>query len=219
VDFLAINDSDASMTSVLWPNLTNRIEFPMIIRSIAIFTVVTLPLFGSPIPKPKEEVPAHPYKNFKVGDYVIYELTGSENGKKFTDGIKTIHSVSEVSDNELTIQVTVSQDSGKIREKDVKIDLTKPFDPLSLNLAAGKNAQKLKDGTEKITVGKKEYDCKWTTYKVTIERKDKEPYTGEYKIWTCEGVKGLVKMTYDINMDNKKTVHLDWDRIDSGGSK
>ena len=64
---------------------------------------------------------------------------------------------------------TVTEINGKEvpnKRPDQKIDLTRPFDPAG---EAAPNAnykwERQKDGTEKLKIGGKEYDCTWTTYK------------------------------------------------------
>jgi hypothetical protein len=79
----------------------------------------------------------------------------------------------------------------------MKIDLTKDYDAIGAANAADKNIklEKIAEGKEKLKIGDKEYDTKWTQTKATAT------YNGvasvsEYKMWFCKDVPlgGLVKM-------------------------
>jgi hypothetical protein len=167
----------------------------MFLRSIAMLAAITLPLFGAPVPKdpPKEAGQVHPYKNAKAGDSATYQMTCTQNGKAIDPWTLT-RTVLEVKDNVVTIESSFAVKIGAGKDPDLKIDLAKPLDPLSLGLVSGTDATMLKSGTEKISVGDKEYDCSWTTYSVNHEPVGRPK--GEYKIWICKDVVGPVKVIY-----------------------
>src|SRR5829696_51355 len=108
----------------------------------------------------------NPYKKVKVGDYATYKLSTKVAGMNL-DGTLT-QSVTAKSDKEVTIKVSGKVNGMDIPGQEMKIDLTKPYDPTKAALPPGTEAkvEKVKDGTEKVKAAGKEYDTKWETYKV-----------------------------------------------------
>jgi hypothetical protein len=143
----------------------------------------------------------NPYKNAKVGDYAAYKMTTKAAGLAFDGTIR--QTVTEKTDKEVTVKVTGSFDfmgqKKDIPEQTQKVDLTKPFDPTKaggqLPGGADVKAEKLKEGKEKVTVGGKEYDATWTTYKATTKVMGQE-IQSDFKVWMAKDVpSGMVKMT------------------------
>lgn len=138
--------------------------------------------------------PANPYKDAKVGDSVTYKLTIKAAGQTI-DGTAT-QTVTAKTDKEATVEMKVK--AGPIQQPAVtqKIDLTKPYDPAAASgLPPGSDlkVEKLKDGKEKVTVGGKEYDATWSTYKMSGKVMGLE-LSAEVKAWMGKGVPlGLLK--------------------------
>src|SRR3954453_3081043 len=107
----------------------------------------------------------NPYKKAKVGDYATYKMTTKVAGFN-VEGTLT-QTVTAKDDKEVTIKTTGKVNNMDIPAQEQKIDLTKPFDPAKAtgNLPPGANVniEKLKDGSEKVKLGGKEYDTKWET--------------------------------------------------------
>ena len=109
----------------------------------------------------------NPLKKPKVGDWTEYRMTGPS-----MDG-KTRLTIIAKDDKEVTYEVTGKISfNGKEMAVPVQkktIDLTKPYDPIvAANLArTGTKIETVGEGTEKVTIGGKEYDTKWTKLKAT----------------------------------------------------
>jgi predicted small secreted protein len=150
----------------------------------------------------------NPYKNAKVGDTLSYKMT-AKNPAMNIDGTMT-QTITEKTDKEVTVK-TVTKMLGKEEPaQTTKIDLTKEFDP-----SAGKSGkiEKLKEGSEKVKMGDKEYDCNWTTYKVAQLAGAPAGFATEIelKVWLCKDVPGMVKMTTTgklLNQENNLTLEL-----------
>ena len=143
----------------------------------------------------------NPYKNTKVGDYARYALKG-KLGFLPLDGTVT-QTVSEKSEKEATLKVVLTAGGMDTPFPDQKIDLTKPLDPtrgFALPGFGNAKLEKLKDGKEKVKVGKKEYDAEWITYKVKVMTKGVES-EGDLKVWVTRDVPvALVKMDLTITL-------------------
>jgi hypothetical protein len=114
----------------------------------------------------------HPFKNAKVGDYANYTMS-TKVGTFDVKGTLT-NTVKAVTDKEVTVEVTGKMNGMAIPAQTQKIDLTKAFDPSAAGIGAnaGKTdakVEKVGEGSEKITVGGKSYEAKWTTMKVTTK--------------------------------------------------
>ena len=110
----------------------------------------------------------NPYKKAKIGDYATYKMTTKVGGFSVEGTIS--QTVVAKDDKEVTLETTGKAMNMDIPAQRHTIDLTKPFDPTKAagNVPPGAmvNVQKLKDGTEKLTLGGKAYDTKWETFKV-----------------------------------------------------
>jgi hypothetical protein len=152
----------------------------------------------------------NPYKNTKVGDYAVYTLTTKSAGIT-ADGTAT-QTITAKSDKEATVKITIVVKVGdkevKVPDQEVKIDLTKPYDPTqTANLPAGTEAkaEKDKEGKEKIKVAGKEYDATWTTYKTNVKAMGLE-IKGETKVWTAKDVPlGVLKTVMTSDFGGQKS--------------
>ena len=154
----------------------------------------------------------NPYTNAKVGDWVEYKMTGNN-----IEG-KTKMTVTAKDDKELTYEVegTVTfmgrEQTAPIQT--LKIDLTKSYDPVVAENLKRKNVklEKIDEGTEKIKVGDKEYDTKWTKTKAisTVQNNTVETV---YTMWLCKDVplSGMVKME-----STNKSIVMKMELIGSG---
>lgn len=148
----------------------------------------------------------NPFKTAKVGDYAVYTLT-----TKGGEGTMT-QTVSAKTDKEVTVKlalvVTANGKEIKLPEQELKIDLTKPYDPTQGGggiPGAEVKAEKDKDGKEKIKVGGKEYETTWTTYKTKVKAMGVE-LTGETKVWMSKDVPmGMVKTVAVTEVFGQKT--------------
>jgi hypothetical protein len=150
----------------------------MNVRLFAALVVATAPLAAGAA---DEE---NPFKRVKVGDFAVYKTTTSFGGKEL-EGTVT-RTVTAKDDKEATVK-TVARVGGVVDDKAPaeKIDLAKPYDLFKAGLVpAGTEAkvEKLKEGTEKLKLAGKEYDCRWETFKLTAKAGGVE-VAGEGKVW------------------------------------
>jgi hypothetical protein len=157
----------------------------------------------------------NPYKKVKVGDYATYKLTTKVAGMNL-DGTLT-QSVTAKSDKEVTIKVAGKVNGMDIPGQELKIDLTKPYDPTKAALPPGTEAkvEKLKDGSEKVKAGSKEYDCKWESYKVKAKSGGQE-FEAEAKAWMSKEMPHLlVKMEMTAEVMGMK-VEMEMELLEAG---
>jgi hypothetical protein len=137
-----------------------------------------------------------PYKKAKVSDWIEYKMTGTNN----IEG-KTKMTVVAKDDKELTFEITGTFSfMGKetaIPVQKQKIDLTKSYDPIvAANLkGSGVKIDKVGEGKEKLKVGDKEFDTKWTKLKATTTVNN-VTVVNDYQMWFAANVplSGLVRM-------------------------
>jgi hypothetical protein len=127
----------------------------------------------------------NPYKKAKVGDYATYKVSTKFGGMNL-EGTMT-QKVSEKSDKEVTLKVSLKINGMELPAQEQKIDLTKPFDPTKTGLPPGAEAtvEKLKDGKEKVKAGGKEYETKWESYKIKAKTNGME-IEGQIKAWMAK---------------------------------
>ena len=137
----------------------------------------------------------NPFNKSKVGDWVEYKMTGPN-----VEG-KTKMAIIAKDDKEVTYEVTgsfsfVGKETSAPVQK-IKVDLTKSYDPIiAANLArTGTKIEKDGEGAEKIKVGDKEFDTKWTKTKSTTTVNG-ITIVSEHKMWFSKDVplSGLVRM-------------------------
>src|SRR5262249_718245 len=129
----------------------------------------------------------NPLKKAKVGDWIEYKMTMAAAGINLDGKSKTTLTAKD--DKEATLS-TVSSFAGKESPaKEKKIDLTKAFNFLELaELTKGDTKiEKGKEGKETITVGGKEYKCKWSTLKM-VTKDPKSVGDADVKIWSAADV-------------------------------
>jgi hypothetical protein len=139
----------------------------------------------------------NPFKKAKVGDWVSYKTIASFGGNELEGSTK--QTVSAKDDDTVTLKITGKFGDKEIPAQEVKVDLTKPFNPQSLFSMGKKNpkakVEKAGEGKEELKVGGKTYDCKWSKSKITTEFMGNE-MTSDLKVWTATNVPlaGMVKM-------------------------
>ena len=159
----------------------------------------------------------NPYKKAKVGDYATYKMTTKVGGFN-VEGTLT-QTVTAKDDKEATIKVSVKANGMELPSQEQKIDLTKPFDPTKVgnNLPPGAQIEKLKDGTEKVKAGGKDYDTKWETYKMKLNAMGMA-FEADMKVWQAKDLAiPMVKMemTADV-MGNKMEMVMELETTGTG---
>ena len=153
--------------------------------------------------KPKGKEMDNPFKTAKVGDFTAYKLS-TKIGDLAVDGTMK-QTVTAKDDKTVTLKMTASVLGMETPPQITTIDLTKPFDPLSV-ANQGNKAQKAKfdktgEGKEKIKVGGKEYDCTYITGKSEAEALGQK-INADVKIWFSKAVplNGMLKMETKTNL-------------------
>ena len=140
----------------------------------------------------------HPLRNAKVGDYATYKIRTTFDGSDISGHLT--QTVTSKSDKEIVLTQSGKITSpGHIEQRippgqEVKIDLTKPYDPTKFagnpSTMSDVKIERLKEGKEKVIVGGKEYDANWTTYRLKGKvitgldvRETKIDFTSEVKVW------------------------------------
>jgi hypothetical protein len=141
----------------------------------------------------------NPLKNASVGDWVTYKLKGKMGGKEITGDIKK--TVKSKTDTEVVLTESFSMNGGKEKTRDVTYKLADRFNPLLEN----PSAKEVASGEEKLTVGDKTYDTKWT--EVTNEM---GAMKSKGKVWMSNDVKvgGLLKFEIDSGALGSQAVEL-----------
>jgi hypothetical protein len=164
---------------------------------------VVLALVAAPFALAADE--ENPYKKAKVGDFSSYKMTTKVAGLNI-EGTVT-QQVTAKDDKELTVETTGKVNGMDIPAQKQTIDLTKPFDPTKAgNLPAGTEVkvEKLKDGTEKVKVGTKEYSTKWETFKMKMKAMGME-FEAEMKVWQAKDLAiPMVKMEMTADVMGQK---------------
>jgi hypothetical protein len=178
-------------------------------RLLSVMVVLAL----LPVARAEEKKEENPYKNAKVGDWIEYKTTVTLGEVKVPGTMKMV--VADKNEKEVTLKTVLTAAGMEVPAPDMKVDLTKPYDPLATaNLPNGTDAkvEKLGEGKEKIKVGGKEHDAEWTKMKVTGKAQGID-MTGDVKVWTSKMVPlgGMVKMDMvgkAIGMDFKMEMEL-----------
>ena len=153
----------------------------------------------------------NPYKKSKVGDFANYKMVTKVAGLNIEGTV--MQQVIAKDDKEVTIETTGKVNGMDIPAQKQTIDLSKPFDPTKAgNLPAGTDVkvEKLKDGTEKIKVGGKEYETKWETFKMKMKAMGME-FEADMKVWQTKSINiPMVKMEMSADvMGNKMEVAME----------
>jgi hypothetical protein len=132
----------------------------------------------------------NPYKKAKVGDFFTYKMTTKIAGIS-TEGTMTQSVVAIAADGkEATIALSgkllVNGQEAVIPPKNETIDLTKHYDPTKasgqLPPGAEVKVEKVKDGTENLTLAKTKYAANWQTYKMNMKYMGND-FTADLKVW------------------------------------
>jgi hypothetical protein len=172
------------------------------------------------LPHAGAEEKEHPFKNARAGDWAAYKTVTAAADQKLEGTLHT--AVAARTDKEVTLRSVFNANGMDILVPEVKIDLTKPYDPFTApNLPKGAEARAevVGEGAEKVKVGDKEYDCVWRKVKLTGKAAD-AGFTGEGKVWTSKAVpiSGVVKMEVSGASGNFK-FSLTMELADSGTGK
>jgi hypothetical protein len=138
----------------------------------------------------------HPFKNSKVGDWVEYKFSGTGGVTGKTKMTITAKSDKEVAyDVEGTFAFMGKEMTAPVQK--MKVDLTQPYDAISAANLKAKDVKidKQGNGKEKLKLGDKEFETKWSKLKATATVNGMD-IVSEYKMWFCKDVpvSGLVKM-------------------------
>ena len=137
----------------------------------------------------------NPFKNAKVGDWVKYKQTVNAGGMKMDAELK--QTVTEKTDKEATVELEMVM-QGQPHKSTVKIPLDQKYEPYK---QPGMDAEvkELGKGDEKVTVGGKTFDAKWTQVEV-INKAQGAEMKSTVKVWssTTVPVGGMVKMEGDM---------------------
>jgi hypothetical protein len=141
----------------------------------------------------------NPYKRAKLGDYATYAAVAqSPLGESKTNRSVIITAVGE---RQVSVKIVIERDGKGTPPTQVeqKIDITKPFNP---GTAEDVNFvwERLKEGKGKLTVGNKEYECTWITYKPVVPRDSSLKPEGERTIWISKDLPFIVKDTLKMRV-------------------
>src|SRR5262245_31822518 len=164
--------------------------------------VLTAALVFCCVPLALAQDTENPFKKAKVGDWAEYKM--STNVKGFAIDASMKMTVTDKNDKEVTLKTSIKIMDMDLPGQETKVDLTKPFDPLSTaNIPKGTKAkvEKAGEGKEKITVGGKTYECTWMKLKIAAEVKGVN-LDSEVKVWMSKTVpmSGMVKMEMKSNL-------------------
>lgn len=147
----------------------------------------------------------NPFRTVKVGDYAVYKMTTVRDGKTYE--ATATRSVKAKDDKQVTIKMEVKADGTVLPSPpDEVIDLTKPYDPAkpAATAAADVKIEKLKEGTEKLKLAGKEYDCRWAELRVTGKLNGLD-VKSDVKIWSSRDLPlNLVRMKSDSDVGGAK---------------
>ena len=197
------NRKEALTSPQARPLQCSGLSFPyrklaMIARILAVLVASAATITAAPIPK-ELTAEGNPFKNAKVGDYTEYKLSVSFPGKTGEGRMKIV--VSAATEKDVTLQTTVVLSGAEQPTQESKIDLTQPFSFFGMGAEPHPKAEKQSDGTEKLKIGGKIYECTWTAYQVVqpLGPGAKAPVqNGEAKIWMAKGVRLPVKISLDM---------------------
>jgi hypothetical protein len=136
----------------------------------------------------------NPFKNAEVGDWVAYKMTGLTDAKS---KMTVVAKDDKQATYELATTFTAGGKEVTAPVRTLRVDLTKPYDPLAAANLQQNNVkvETLGEGKEKIKLGDKEFDTRWTKMKTT-SKVNNMTVQAEFKMWFSDDVplSGLVKM-------------------------
>src|SRR3954470_8126876 len=165
----------------------------------------------------------HPFKNVKVGDSTTFTSELKSDGSVYTG--ETTQTVTAKTDTVVTIKLAGFRETKGMKfdlgSREIKIDITKPFDPqkfADFPFGGDPKLEPGKESNEKIKIGGKEYNCTVMTYSMTSTT-PAEKYTSQIKVWTSKDVPmGVVRMTMvGMPSGEKSSMTLEWNS--AGGKK
>lgn len=166
-----------------------------------LLSLFVLAVFSAPASQAADE--ENPFKKAKEGDWVSYKMNTLTMGMNIDCELKM--TITAKSDKEAVQKTTVLENGKELSGGDLKIDLTKPFDPSKPMDPKSKDAKvdKLDEGKEKVKIGTKEYDCTWVKVK-SVNKIGGKDNTSEIKVWTSKTAPlgGIVKMEMKSEITN-----------------
>lgn len=126
----------------------------------------------------------------KAGQWVEYKQTIDANGKSME--VTTKQMVTAKDDKLLTITTWIND---RVPGVEVKIPFDQEYNPAGGAKGSAK-MEELETGEETLTVGGKEYKCRWVKTKGTTDGRGGKEVEFEGKVWICKDVPlgGMVKM-------------------------
>jgi hypothetical protein len=148
-----------------------------------------------------QEKTNHPYQSANIGDWIEYQMTIKGRSKDQVSTVK--HTVAAKEEKQVTIQIDITgEDKTTLSTKRI-IDLTKPYDPLSL-LSDNKlkwELKKIDSGIATLTIDGKKYETSWTRNKGGYKI-DGKTMDIENKVWLCKDapLNGVVQLETFSNL-------------------
>jgi hypothetical protein len=151
----------------------------------------------------------NPFRKAMVGDWVEYKLVGDQ----MTGTLR--YTVVAKDDKEASYEFittfTILGEETVAPSQITKVDLTKPYDSLTLAIQGipGTKMEKQGEGKEKIKIGGKVYDTRWIKAKLRNTNDDQLPITTA-KIWLTPEVPvfGLLKMDLSSESSPSSTLEI-----------
>ena len=131
--------------------------------------------------------------NAKVGDWVEYKQSTEATGKSME--MSTKQSVTGKDEKSITLKTQMTVMGRELPGGEVKIPLDQEYNPAGGAKGSAK-MEETETGEEPLTVGDKEYKCRWVKVKGTTEGRGGKEVQFEGKVWICKDVPlgGMVKM-------------------------
>jgi hypothetical protein len=155
----------------------------------------------------KGETPLH---KAKVGDFLVYKVTSKSGEESLTYEGTARHVLTAKTDKQARLEITRNLGAKSAMTFKFGLQLSEAndalyfslFRPASLGLELKEGdevtenlGKKIGEGKEKVSLGDKNYDCTWLTFRKGSESRHQK-VESEIKVWLCPTVPltGIVKM-------------------------